>query len=495
MESSVLAANAFDTDRVPPGFSEPPKVAVVLPSAKYIEMMNGQTERSFHYHLLSEPTYNLQNPFSLDADKFVDEVLAYCRQAKVDAVFAFDCFPAMLAAIVRNALQLPGPSSWSVFLCCNKYYMRREISPNFGPISVIPNSPESYPAVLKAADTQFYVGTRICQTEADWQTALEDAKKGLLATGFADRQQFYFKWGSQLGWPTGWSCPEDVVLAHSEPHIKGKGEYQAEVVVLVDGELVMADTGDIEKAPGTDAITLFKTPGTFMLTPALKAWLHAVAGQLAKCGYKSGAMDIEFMRLDRDVEAYELVEVNSRYSYMGNYLHFGLDAHAQSSSRHTERHQMMEVRNLLNRTRLSLGACPQTLPSRDMPHVAKLAAMLYTSNIGPLNGIFDSDVLSALIGNGTLDAFAPKPVYVNGAVTDYDLRQYGGWAKIGCLLMTWEDKQDDVNAKLDTVIKQLFRGKDSGYLQVRVVDEDGPGPTGLSPDALESRRKKCCIIS
>mmetsp|Transcript_27209 Transcript_27209/g.84674 ORF Transcript_27209/g.84674 Transcript_27209/m.84674 type:complete len:500 (+) Transcript_27209:132-1631(+) len=498
METSLLAANAFDTQRVPPGFKEPPEVAVVLPSGKYVDMMRSQSERSFNYHFLMDPSYNLADPISFDADKYVEAALAYCREKKVQGVFGFDCFPAMLAAILKDDLQLPGPSSWSVFLCCNKFYMRRELTPKFGPVTPGTSVPEAFPAVLKVSDTQFYVGTSICETWIAWEAAVEDRKNGIMAAGQQARQQFFFKWGGRLGWPAGWSSADDVQLVHSEAFIKSRGEYQAEVVVLADGGLVMADTGDIEKGEGTNNITLFKTPGTFTLTPALKGWLHGVAGRLAELGFKSGAMDIEFMRLNGDAEAYELVEINSRYSYMGNFIHYGLDGNASTSKKYAESQMPLEVRNLLNRTRLCLGAGPQTLPCRDRPHVAKLAAMIYTDRKGPLDEIFDSKVLAALIADDTLDAFAPKPVYNNGVVTDYDLRQYGGWAKIGCLLMTWEDKEDDINARLDTAVRKLFHGKDLGFLHVRVVDEDGPGPTGLRPSALklapEPAKAGCCAI-
>ena len=48
---------------------------------------------------------------------------------RIDAVMAFDCLPTLLAAAVNEELGLPGPSFRSVFVCCNKYYMRRELSP------------------------------------------------------------------------------------------------------------------------------------------------------------------------------------------------------------------------------------------------------------------------------------------------------------------------------------------------------------------------------
>lgn len=504
MEVSVLAPTAFDQERVPKGFSQPPVVAVVLPTAKYVEMMQSQEHRSFSYHILTHAGYNMLNPLAFDADVFVQEALDYCKEHKVEAVMAFDCFPTMLASVLTQELRLPGPSSWSVFLCINKYYMRRELTPNMGPIDDVADgaSASSYPAVLKVSDTQFYVGTRICPTEDDWKSALEDARVGILSEGLEARQEFYYKWAQRFEWPVDWSSPSDVRLVHGEPKVQCKGEYQAEVVVLPGGELWTADTGDIEHSKGGDAITLFKTPGTFTLTPILTAWLRRLSEQMVSLGYKSAAMDIEFMRLNSAEEAYELIEINSRYSYMGNYMHYGLDYGALSSSAHVERERPREVRNMLNRTRLALGSAPAFVPCRDSPGTSKLAAFLYTDHCGPVDKIFDSNKLKELIEDGMLDAFAPKPVFAAGVVTEADLRAYNGWAKIGCMLMTWEDNLEDINSRLESVLNQLSVDKSRGFLAVRVVDEDGAGPTHLEYRVLQNTAQmaagaqstSCCCV-
>ena len=39
-----------------------------------------------------------------------------------------------------------------------------------------------------------------------------------------------------------------------------------------------------------------------------------------------------------------------------------------------------------------------------------------------------------------LDAFAPKSAYLAGVITEADQREYNGWAKIGCILLTMEDE-------------------------------------------------------
>ena len=62
---------------------------------------------------------------------------------------------------------------------------------------------------------------------------------------------------------------------------------------------------------------------------------------------------------------YSLIEINSRYSYVCNYLHFGTVSEATIDLRGKE--QCEEVRNLLNRTRLALGAPPGTLPPNEGP--------------------------------------------------------------------------------------------------------------------------------
>lgn len=58
-------------------------------------------------------------------------------------------------------------------------------------------------------------------------------------------------------------------------------------------------------------------------------------------------------------------------------------------------------------------------------------------------------------------------------------------AQVGCMLATWENRQDDMNKKLAEIMKALFRGRDDLFLPVVLIDEDGPGPTKLAPDALQ----------
>jgi len=492
METTTIWANARDPERLPPSHhGRTPSIVVLLPTLSYTKLVTEQTERSFHYHLITHPSYIFSKPIAFDADAFVEEVMVFCRNRDVDGVLAFDCFPTMLASVITQELRLPGPSFRSVFVCCNKRYMRRELCPEVA-VTAPEETPPSFPTVLKVSDTQFYVGTRICLREADYASKWEDMAAELLSSeGVAARQRFYYKWATRFGWAAeyGWEAPSAVQLAHAEPLLPNKGEYQAEVVVLPDGTYQLADTGDIEHGPG-QLITVFKTPGTFTLTRTLRTWLRVIVQALVRLGYACAAMDIEFVRLEGDEEAYELVEINSRYSYMGNYLHFGISSEASVSSNYHSANCWQEVRNLLNRTRLALGSPPSTLPSRDQSNVSKLAAMIYTERSGSLETFFDSVALHAMIDDGTLDGFSPKTCYSKGEVTAADLSEYNGWAKVGCILLTMEDDLEAINEALSTIVQRLFFGCARGFLPVEVIDEDGPDPTGLGPDVLNAPSRR-----
>ena len=68
-------------------------------------------------------------------------------------------------------------------------------------------------------------------------------------------------------------------------------------------------------------------------------------------------------------------------------------------------------------------------------------------------------------------------------MTPADLREYNGWAKIGCVLLTMEDDLDAINKRLDGIVRRLFSGRE-GFLPLEVIDEDGDAPTALEPHAL-----------
>lgn len=561
----IHASDSFDKERVPKGFSVPPIVAVVLPGAHYSQMIAKQTRRSFDYHLLTNFDYNMFSPIDFDADTFVEECLEYCKAQGVHGVVALDCFPVFLGAILRQELGLPGPSFDSVLHCCNKYYMRRNVTTSEVYTPGAP--PPSYPCVVKVADTQFYSAVRIVYDEAGWRAAWKSFEE-LCAKGGGARKRFYYKWATHFG-VTLEARWEDVVLIFTEPYYNYKTEHQVEVVVTADGKMLLADTGDVVHMKGGDNITMFKTPADMEMTPILLKWIHTICSRLIQMGYKSAPLDLEFMRIDAAEEQYEVCEINSRYSYMGDWVvpspkllcdskhdftktfllactsltqsnraediveAIDADGDKQVSpeemqviinklklsdsqqgnvaalmevldkdgdgkvavaelrgplqevlaERLNERSvgtETMEVRNLLNRSRLALGFDPSTLPCRDKPGAAKIAAAVFTNRLGDIKDIFNAAVIDGLVKDRTLESWQPEPPVINGGPVESDLI-YGGWARLGYMIMTWEDNLSKINQKLDEVIKSLFvRPELGGYLMIRHYREQ-PVPLECKP--------------
>ena len=74
MKATVLPATAKDPERIPATYDGNPKVLVLLPTAKYVELMGGQLERSFEYHLLQHPSLK-------EHRRVIRRLLPRCRKA------------------------------------------------------------------------------------------------------------------------------------------------------------------------------------------------------------------------------------------------------------------------------------------------------------------------------------------------------------------------------------------------------------------------------
>lgn len=252
----VIPANAADPERVPEAYhGRTPHIAVILPSPTYIALLQGQGARSFTFHCLNDSSHvPYINPLAFDADAFVESVLSYCRAQtpKIEGVMAFDCLPTMMASVINQELSLPGPTMRSVFTCCNKWTMRQALpTPHIEVLKVPEEVPTRFPCVLKVSDTQFYVGTRIVLNAEDWAKRWADMHKGILSTGFVQRQQFYYKWADRFGWAAeiGWAAASDVRLVHAESFVENRGEYQAEIVVTQTGTKTMRVHGALDLEP------------------------------------------------------------------------------------------------------------------------------------------------------------------------------------------------------------------------------------------------------
>eukprot|EP00928_Gymnodinium_smaydae_P016946 TRINITY_DN16439_c0_g1_i1.p1 TRINITY_DN16439_c0_g1~~TRINITY_DN16439_c0_g1_i1.p1 ORF type:complete len:486 (-),score=73.58 TRINITY_DN16439_c0_g1_i1:218-1639(-) len=433
------------TKVVPTNVEGARRIGVILPGAKYAGLINENT--AFSYHLIDDPSYLMGNALAFDADSYVEAAIAYCQKHDMQGVFGFDCFPSMLASIVNDVLGLKGASFQSVFLCINKFYMRQFLEPEVKATAFDPlmsaDPPEQFPVVVKQSDCQFYMGTWILHTLADWVALKADLESRLSRQALDSRKQFYFKWHQKLRTSTlGAEKWEDVVLFHVEPYLDGR-EHQIEVVIDKN-ELLVADTGDLIKTG--ELLVMFVTPGSFEFP---KQWLHDLSAKMRDYGYNNQAMDVEFVFTK---DGPRLIEINSRYSYMGWASYFDKRCEEEASALQKK----PDLRNLANRSLSCLGDDATRFPADE--DISKLAVMMYTQAKGPIASIVDLEYLDRVVKDGTVEAWAPKPPFLAGEVTEKDCNYPGGWAKIGCMLMTARRVDfEATNKKLADFQKSFFR--------------------------------------
>jgi len=300
---------------------------------------------------------------------------------------------------------------------------------------------------------------------------------------FEKRQEFYFaNLSAGLKRQLGFAGPSDISLFHFETWLPSDvaKEYQLEVVVSEKGQAWVHDSGDIVRDPATDLLVLYKTP--FSLggdTPMLQQFLKTVVGTLMEHGWEFGPMDIEF-KASADGSTLELVEINSRYSYMG-WHQYGLDkehgkghvtsrisakqlaSYNEDFAEHVDakggHKHFSSMRNITNRIELSLGKMPSVLPSRDHAGISVLASFFYSTQHGDIAKFFSVDAVKK-----HTNQYAPKPTASPGRVQPEDCVQYNGWCKLGFFTDVIEDDVDFINAHLKTVYQEAFAAGDAAYV-------------------------------
>lgn len=557
LNAEVIQATKRSSDMA----AQHPRVGVVLPTCWGLPFLRELDESVGHeIHLLPSPSFSsVAEPFTVDAGQMAKEIASYVQCESLQGLTSLMCFPTLVQAaaiqIVNKTAPAPkklhGPSFDSVALCCHKLLMRRlvegacdrerlqvldprdlngsEASESARLARLRGKLPDArFPLCIKFADTQFYVGTFRLQT---WNQ-LEDFLNGsgvlnryvrwvVLDGGhahshdvkeefikFRKRQEFYFEHLSgKLKKKLNFTEPSDISMFHFETWISNSShrdlrEYQVEAVVVEPSQVFIHDTGDIVHDKETGCLTLFRTP--FSLgpdVPNLRRFLRGVVDSLTEWGWQYSAMDIEF-KSTPDGTVMELIEVNSRYSYMG-WHQYQLDRE-HGKDHMTERPELQHVvesynnnhaerprksvgghehysgmRNIANRFAVCLGKEPCVFPTSDHKGVAVLAAFFYTSEKGELNSIFDADAVKELA-----NYFLPKPLAKPGEITDADCVQYHGWCKVGFLIDCIEDDPTFIDDHLKRVYEAAFKPRPGAkYLRPRVVDESKQLPLRYLQDA------------
>ena len=127
-----------------------------------------------------------------------------------------------------------------------RYYLRKLVTPDVPAVAILPlfdeiPEPTSYPCMLKGADSQYYIETRLVRNRSEWKShirkILKDPKK------IEDRKRFYHKYVPDLA-----SRWQDIVIFHVEPYFEGP-EHQIELFMDYTSN-ILCDTGDVIKKDG-----------------------------------------------------------------------------------------------------------------------------------------------------------------------------------------------------------------------------------------------------
>ena len=454
--------------------------------------------------------------------RIINKAMEIIKIYKCKSVIAFDCFPNLVASIInekikKNKKQYPyfvgsGPSFVSTFMCANKYYMRANnynsiklgnpginYWTKFADIPYEPSSPNNG-LVVKVSDAQFYTGTEPVNSKNDILKLIEQNTFYGQLIGFGGniikaRQNFYFTIFKELSpgflKENNINKAEDIVLVHVEDFL-GLGllrEQQVEIVVL-NGEIIIHDSGDLLKAKEAKGVNVFKTK-TSLDKSIWEDFIKDNVNKLINLGWNNGALDIEFIYNEQTREL-QLIEINSRYSFMGyhrfksvcdkpncedaNMLHQAnvinrsdikeLDLAGPTGGLYGSYSENVNVRNFNNRAVLSLaqhnklGKENLYIAYRDEPKTTIMAFAIYVKPVQiPLNLAESRLFNEPRVKIHNIENYTAEGPLV---LRNYEskehplLQKYNGYDKLGFVFITLENTKDTINKWFRDFYNNIF---------------------------------------
>lgn len=171
-----------------PERSEPPRIALLCPTSwDRVQLPRLQPRISGRFDLVPYGPDAEADPAAFDADEFVERAVTDLLRSGVDAVTSSSDYPGCLvAAVVAERLDLPGPQAADVLRTSHKYYARQSMSqsapdatPRFTLIDISPGAgpPDPqlhFPFFVKPVKSWFSQQARIIHSSADLAALLVD---------------------------------------------------------------------------------------------------------------------------------------------------------------------------------------------------------------------------------------------------------------------------------------------------------------------------------
>jgi hypothetical protein len=263
---------------------------------------------------------------SFDVFRFVNEVVARFRHARLDGVFSNnEYFGALIAAVVAEKLGLPGNDPRVVLTAQHKFYARRafaEIAPEASPrYAAFPYAvrsredlPFELPCFVKPVKATFSVLARRVDT-------FEELRRHL---SFWPFEKYVIKrlvkpFNDLLPWYTDFRIDAHHMIAEELLH---------GVQVNLDGYVCQGNVRvlgviDENMYPGTYAFRSFEYPSK--VPPEAQARMVALAEKvLAGMGYRHGFFNLE-LAWDPESGQMRMIEINPRMASQLTYLYEWVD--------------------------------------------------------------------------------------------------------------------------------------------------------------------------
>lgn len=304
------------------------KVLVVLPSAQSQEVLESYSKGRYEFHWLTDlnsPTLNTTNDPTnfkrFDPISYIDRAVKYVKENEIDAVFYFQDFSGLLAAIICEETGLRGPSIESVFLCIHKYYSRKTEPSElwFEAIELdselkVQDISIKYPCFVKPPCLYLSMGMFEVRNETEMKEALTSCQTALRAWNATWRPLFE-KYVDTNKYPL---AVKDIVLAEelvpdgTEHTIEGWVDNQGEVHIWLS-----SDEGYFMKPQKT-------VDGYFMPSQAKKSIvkkMEAVASRVVKNhSLRDTFFNVE-MWCRKGGKDITVTEINNRCAFIYHHLY------------------------------------------------------------------------------------------------------------------------------------------------------------------------------
>jgi hypothetical protein len=252
------------------------------------------------------------NTHTLSLSGFIKEITEFNRENRIDGIISSSDYPGcLLASLLAEKLNLPGPLLKSLILCSHKYYSReiqKQVIPEATPAFALIDpenlsasvSPVAYPFFLKPVKSVFSLLARPVNSFAEMNSFLASAP----VRSFMDNYISVFNEMLAI-FPdlqlNGSNFMAEEIMTGGQVTVEGYVfEHQVEIIGITDSIMY----------PGTISFQRFEYPSSY--PPEVQVEMENLARKIiGSIGFNNGVFNIEMFYNDKTGKI-SIIEINPR---------------------------------------------------------------------------------------------------------------------------------------------------------------------------------------